>query len=202
MLGLPGQASRRSRPEGLVRAAARTTAPGTILCSSGSDGVSAGQPCRLPSDDLGSEELPCQLSSSCTPIIDGRDGLPCQRLLPSPPRPPPPPPPSHQGQLAAHPQGSPTASGPVSCTSRCRRRACGRWYGRSLERRPIVLSATGHRLPSLAKSARLADSTVARKEESPRSPAGRAENPLLQQRPARPMRPSASRAQTSTSQRS
>ena len=43
------------------------------------------------------------------------------------------------------------------------------------------------------------NSTAAYKEESP---AGRAENPLLQQRPARPMRPSASRAQTSPSQRS
>jgi len=33
VLGLAGQPSRRSRPEGLVRAAARTTAPGTTCAA-------------------------------------------------------------------------------------------------------------------------------------------------------------------------
>ena len=153
-----------------MRAAARTTAPGTILCCSGSDGVSAGSPCRLPSDDDFDWDRRC-CRASCrasshhhargTPTIDapdGRDGLPCQRLLPSPPRPLPPPSPSpyHFIKATTPLRLSPTASGSVSCTSRCRRRVCGWWYGRSLERRPILLSAKGHSLPSLAKRTRLA----------------------------------------------
>ena len=145
-----------------MRAAARTRASGTNLCcSSGSDGASAGQPCRLLLARVGPAAVPARIIMHTM-----MDDLPCQWLLPSLPRPPPPSPPGRPPPSQGHLQGSPTASGPVSCTSRCRRRACGRWHGRSLERRLILVSACGHSLAPLVDR-EAGNSTAARKEESP-----------------------------------
>ena len=181
--------SRRSRPEGLARAAARTAALGIDLCCSGSDGASAGPPCRSsrvvgPAVCASSHHhhahplvyytiCPCEPYPAAAAIV-----APASTTISRHQAPFPPPAARSAARHAAddEPVGGVTAVRLNDALSL-----------------PVLSSPTGQSLPSLAES-EAGDSTAARKEESP---AARAENPLLQHRPAQPMAPSASRAQIS-----
>lgn len=165
-----------------MRAAARTTAPGTregaALAAMAQVQASRADRSR-PTDALNRSSRRASCSHHARRHThDRRSALPAAAAIAAPSSTSRRSSTNNISRALSRLEGCPTASGPVSCTSRCRRRAFGRWYGRSLERRLTFLSPCGHSLPSPAKSTRLAigTSTTARKEESP---AGRAENPLL-----------------------
>jgi hypothetical protein len=172
VLGRSRVPSRRSRPEGLVRAAARTTAPGT---TSASDGVTS--VCRpdVPTDSNGSSRASSHRDAHMH--TSTRSALPAAAAI--------------------------TAPASTTISSAALPLPAGRSAARHAADDEPVGGGTAVRLNDAPFPRLQRDKTIhlwqtrgwrlhgCRKEESS---AARAENPLLQQRPAQPMIPSASRA--------